>query len=591
MNGVRLNQSKKMKKPKKPKLTAAERAVLRAKAKQRRDELKFRTSAKEIFSKAGFRYIASELKEFVFNAPGGSRTTELDGVFVCENILVVMEDTCAASPGQHIAKKQIIFDLALKNKAAFVECLKDNLPDFKVYFDSNQYESNDYELRIVYFSMYSMDSEYIESASRIGVQVVERALTNYFHALVKNVSVSAKYELLKFLKVDYSDFGMSKISGGSSGTSKSYKGFLLPEGNSSYPAGYKVVSFYVDPASLLRKSFVLRKNGWIEPNLSYQRILDMRKIRSMRQYLSENKRVYLGNIIATLPSATKILDLSTSDQLLADDQLNVKPVKISLPDEYNIVGLIDGQHRVYSYHEGEDAYDSHIERLRVKQNLLVTGIIYPSTATEEDKTLFEARLFLEINSRQTKVKSALTQEIELIVNPFSGTAIAKSVISKLARKGALKDKLEEHVYDDAKKLKISSIISYGLKLIVKFEGADSLFTSWAEDGKKQAVIAKTDRQALDAYVDYCAEELNNLLNAVKASFPDGWQIGHESKILTPTSINGFIHCLRLVLENGNTRGFEEYKSKFSQVKDFDFRLYKSSHWNQLGIDLYDRFFK
>lgn len=145
----------------------------------------------------------------------------------------------------------------------------------------------------------------------------------------------------------------------------------------------------------------------------------MPKIRSMRQYLSENRRVYLGNIIATLPSATKINDIKTANQLSSNDQLNVKPVSISLPDEYNVVGLIDGQHRVYSYHEGVDSYEAQIGRLRIKQNLLVTGIIYPSTASEEEKTLFEAKLFLEINSRQTKVKSALTQEIELIVNPFS----------------------------------------------------------------------------------------------------------------------------------------------------------------------------
>lgn len=586
MKAVKSGTPKKLRK----KLTAAEKATARALAKKKREETKFRTAAKDIFTKSGFDFISSENKEFVLETSSGSRTTELDGVFVYENVLVVMEDTCIATPGPHLAKKQIVFDLALKNKTDFVECLKNNLPDFDEYFKAHQYEASDYELRVVYFSMHSVDSEYVESASRVGMQVVERALTNYFHSLVKNVSVSAKYEILKFLKVDYADVGAAKLSGGSSGLLSSFRGFLLPEANSSYPDGYKVVSFYADPASLLKKSFVLRKNGWVEPNLSYQRILDMPKIKSMRQYLSENKRVYLGNIIATLPSATKIHDLKTADQLPASGQLSVKPVSISLPDEYNVVGLIDGQHRVYSYHEGVDSYDAQIERLRVKQNLLVTGIIYPSTASEEEKTLFEARLFLEINSRQTKVKSALTQEIELIVNPFSGTAVAKAILIKLARKGALKDKLEEHVFDDAKKLKISSIVSYGLKPLVKWEGTDSLFTAWPENDKKEDVISKKSRQSLDSYIDYCVTELNDLLNAVKVSYPDGWQIGHESKLLTPTSINGFIKCLRLILEDSKDRGFEQYKSKLVNVKDFDFSPYKSSHWNQLGTELYEEFF-
>ncbi|WP_128575797.1 hypothetical protein [Pseudomonas piscis] len=589
MNVAKPRMSKAVKKPRK-KLTAAEKLAAKLAAKKKRDEAKFRSSAKEIFVKSGFRFIRSESREFVIETSNGSRTTELDGVFVYENILVVMEDTCTATPGPHIAKKQIAFELAMKNKAEFVSCLANNLQDFKDYYDSHEYEAAEYELRVVYFSMHSVDSEYVESAERVGMQVVERALANYFHALVKSVSVSAKYEILNFLRVEYKDLGQAKTSGGNHRPLSTYQGFLLPEANSSYPEGYKVVSFYADPASLLKKSFVLRKNGWLDPNISYQRILDIPKIRSMRQYLSESKRVYLGNVIATLPSATKIHDIGTLDQLQPSEQLNVKPVTISVPDEYNVVGLIDGQHRVYSYHEGVDAYEQQIGRLRNKQNLLVTGIIYPQTASEEERTLFEARLFLEINGRQTKVKSALTQEIELIVNPYSGTAIAKAILIGLARKGALKDKLEEHVFDDAKKLKISSIVSYGLKPIVKFDGADSLFTVWPERDKKDSIVSKGSKANLDAYISYCVEELNGLMNAVKASYPEGWQIGHESKLLTPTSINGFIKCLRLILLNGADRGFEHYRAKLSGIRDFDFTPYKSSHWNQLGEDLYSAYF-
>ena len=577
------------KKPRK-KMTAEQKAQARATAKKKREEKKFRTSAKEIFTGSGFKFIASENKEFTLNTQTGSRTTELDGVFVYENVIAIVEDTCTASPGTHLEGKQIIFDLAIKNKIDFISCLKENLSDFSEYFDERNYEPEDYVLRVLYFSMNSVDSEHIESASRVGIQVVERSLTNYFHSLVKNISVSAKYEILKFMDVPYSELGAAKISGGNSGSISSYNGFLLPEANSSYPPGYKVISFYVDPASLLKKSFVLRKNGWIAPNLSYQRILDMPKIKLMRKYLSENRRVYLGNIIATLPPTTKINDINSSNQLTKDEQSKVKPVNISLPDEYNVVGLIDGQHRVYSYHEGIDTFDAQIGRLRSKQNLLVTGIIYPEGTSEDDRIFFEAKLFLEINSRQTKVKSVLTQEIELIVNPFSVTAIAKAILIKLARKGALKDKLEEHVFDDAKKLKVSSIVSYGLKPLIKKDGGDSLFTAWPESDKKDEILLQKNRDYLEGYIDFCVDEINFLLNSIKISFPAGWNIGHENKILTPTAINGFLKCLRLILENGDERGLKSYKERFERISEFDFSKYKSSQWNQLGSDLYSRYF-
>jgi len=262
-----------------------------------------------------------------------------------------------------------------------------------------------------------------------------------------------------------------------------------------------------------------------------------------------------------------------------------------LPDEYNVVGLIDGQHRVYSYHEGNDSFDSQIRKLRDKQNLLVTGIIYPPGLSEDDRILFEAKLFLEINSKQTKVKSVLTQEIELIVNPFSVTAIAKAILIKLARKGALKDKLEEHVFDDAKRLKISSIISYGLKPLIKKEGADSLFSAWPEVEKRDNLLLQKNREHLEDYINFCVEEINYILNAAKLSHLEGWNIGHESKILTPTAINGFLKCLRLILENGDARSLASYKALLSKVSEFDFTKYKSSHWNQLGNDLYKEFFQ
>tara|TARA_A100000171_G_scaffold49237_1_gene57888 strand:+ start:2950 stop:4722 length:1773 start_codon:yes stop_codon:yes gene_type:complete len=572
------------------KMTAEQKAEARAIAKKKREEAKFRASTKEIFTGSGFKFIPSEGKEFTLKTQDGSRTTELDGIFVYENVIVVVEDTCTASPGQHLAGKQIIFGLAINNKIDFIDCLKDKISAFNEYLQGKNYELEDYVLRVLYFSMNSVDSEYVESASRVGIQVVERSLTNYFHSLVKNISVSAKYEMLKFMKVSYSELGAARLSGGNTGSISSYNGFLLPEANSSYPTGYKVISFYVDPASLLKKSFVLRKNGWIAPNLSYQRILDMSKIKLMRRYLSESKRVYLGNIIATLPPTTKINDINSSNQLAKEQQSTVKPVNISLPDEYNVVGLIDGQHRVYSYHEGIDTFDPEIRKLRKKQNLLVTGIIYPEGTSEDDRILFEARLFLEINSKQTKVKSVLTQEIELIVNPFSVTAIAKAILIKLARKGALKDKLEEHVFDDAKKLKVSSIVSYGLKPLIKKDGGDSLFTAWTESQKKDEVLLQKNRECLEAYIDFCVDEINSLLNAVKISFPAGWNIGHENKILTPTAINGFLKCLRLIIENGDDRGLEFYKNHFCGISEFDFSKYKSSHWNQLGSDLYTQLF-
>lgn len=575
---------------KKKKLTIEEKRKRALLAKKKREENKFRDSVACMFTDSGFSCVNSKNIEFVFKTNSGSRTTELDGVYVYENIIAVVEDTCTTHAGEHLSKKQIIFDLILKNQEEFVKCIYNEMPNFKIYFDKKQYSEKDYIIKALYFSYNDVDSEYVESATRIGIQIVKKPLLNYFDKLVKNISLSSKYEILHFLQIPYDSIGKSQMAGSNRKQKISYQGFLLPEKNSSYPNGYKIVSFYVDPDSLLKKSFVLRKNGWVDPDLSYQRILDKKKIRDMRKYLSQDKRVYLGNIIATLPSTAKINDIKTDDQLKENEQSEIKPINILLPEEYNVVGLIDGQHRIYSYHEGNDPYDEAIKNLRNKQNLLVTGIIYPDNVSSKERILFESKLFLEINSKQTNVKSELIQEIELIVNPFSPIAIAKAIVVKLSKVGALKDKLEEHVFDDGKKIKISSIISYGLKPLIKKDGNDSLFTHWKEKKEKENLFNEKNYTYLTDYIDYCVDEVNLILNAIRKNSYPFWVVGDEKRILTPTSINGFLKCLRLILANNIQRDFAFYEEKFLEIKTFPFVEYKSSQWNQLGIDLYNRFF-
>lgn len=472
-----------------------------------------------------------------------------------------------------------------------INTLRNNFTEFSNYLTRNNYEPCDYILKIVYCSMYSLTDDYLRDAKDAGIKVLDEPLVNYFHSLVQKISKSAKYEIIQFLGITYSEIFNAKKSGGNSKSKIEYTGFILPEKNSSYPAGFKIVSLYMDPDSLLKKSFVLRKNSWLDPDTSYQRMLDLSKIKQMRKYLSDEKRVYLGNIIATFPSNTSVNAINETTDSLNGNDVNIQPVKITLPDEYNVIGLIDGQHRIYSYHEGIDKQDFEINKLRHHQNLLITGIIYPEGIHKIERIKFEAKLFLEINSKQTKVKSELIQEIKIIVDPYSLPAIGKVIILKLAETGALKDKIQKHSFDHGKKLKASSIISYGLPTLIKLEDDKSLFNVWcAEKEKKESIIKKENYDNLTSYIEFCVNEINFFLNAVKASYPEGWEIGHNEKMLTTTSINGFLNCLKLILENQDQRGFDFYKSCLQGICKFKFSDYKSSHWSKFGKDFYQTFF-
>jgi DNA modification methylase len=97
------------------------------------------------------------------------------------------------------------------------------------------------------------------------------------------------------------------------------------------------------------------------------------------------------------------------------------------------VGIIDGQHRVFCYHEGSDVLEPKIAILRKRQHLLVTGIIYPSGIKEQARLEFEARLFLEINDTHPcqfpvalvqRLVRALCPENSIVLDPYMGVASA-----------------------------------------------------------------------------------------------------------------------------------------------------------------------
>lgn len=551
------------------------------------EQIQFNNIVRTVFQQASFVRLPINGKEFQFRG----RTGELDDIFIYENIIVLCEYTIGKASSVHLGKKKFLFDAIMGNCVEWVDFLQTLSVEFREHFDSKPYSGDDYRVRIVYCSKKGINEEIINVYPEI--LYIDYPQLKYFRALAKIIHRTSRFELFKFLNLEHSEIGASVNS--SAGSNSTYPGFLLPEGNSSFPPGYKIVSFYADPQTLLERSYVLRRDSWRDPEGLYQRLLIPGKIRKMRQYLDDVKRVFVNNIIVTLPNETKINNPDDETNLKSDELKKVRNVSIQIPNSFNVIGIIDGQHRILCYHEGTDALDGKIEKLRNKQNLLVTGIIYPKSLPQHEKIKFEARLFLEVNDTQTSANASLRQSIEVILRPKSTIAIAKSVIERLSRSGALKDLLQVHQFDESGKIKTSSIVSYGLRPLVKFDGSDSLFSIWDDERKGNLLLVNDEepyQEVLNSYVEFCAKQINNLLLAAKMCWGiNDWKLESENRlILSPTAINGFIVCLRLLISSGLTGSKEFYEEKLQGIADFPFDEYKSSHWKSLGERIFDEYF-
>jgi DGQHR domain-containing protein len=562
---------------KRAKLSAEARLALRVK----RDHFR---EIRSIFSSTGFTRVPSASdKEFTYRGT----TSDFDDVFIYENVIVIAECTTLKEKiSDHLKKKKVLYDKIKSDHVAFIDFLDRTFPKFKSA-RGTKYRPEHYRLSIVYCSRNLVDSALKKDVPNI--RYLDFHIVKYFKTITDRIKLSARFELFKFLGLPLAEIGENVISP-STGSSKAYKGSILPEGQSHFPPGYKVVSFYVDPAALLERCYVLRKDGWDEKGGLYQRMIGKKKIEAIRKYLLSKKRVFINNIIVTLPSNTKLIN-SEGHTFNPSGITKTEPVEIQLPSEYNSIGLIDGQHRVFSYYEG-GSHEKEFATLRKQQNLLVTGIIYPTTIGAEEKTKFEATLFLEINATQTNAKSDLKQAISVLLEPFSNVSIAKNVVNRLNEGGSLADQFERFFFDKAK-LKTTSVVSYGVRPLVKLQENDSLFGVWKHP-KKHDLSKEKNSKLLYEYIGFCAQEINLFIAAVKDGIPnEKWTANKKVKdrILTTTNINGFINCLRQIVNHKKTYSLQYYKSKLSDVKNFPFGDYRSSQYVRMGEDMYKRYFE
>lgn len=572
------------KKKKKVKLTPEQKKQKAEQRKKALAERKFRIDINTVFKNASFEHILTRDVHFSFK----EKRTEFDNIFIYENLVVVVEDTCSTNSDEiriHLLKKSVIYKHFQANKDEFIPFLENTFPRFKE-IRNTKYDSSDFKLIFVYCSKNRFEERH--KSDFPDIIFLDYNYLCYFLSLAKNIQKSSRFELFKFLRLQIQDIGINQGK-----NFKKISGSVLPESPSGFPQGHKVITFYIDPASLIELSYVMRKDGWLDDDSLYQRMIIKSKISSMREYLAKEKRVFINNIIVTLPSSTR---LSRDGNTISFKEVTrTEPIEIQIPIEYNSIGIIDGQHRVFAYHEGQDQYEKEISKKREKQNLLVTGIIYPQNLNRFEQTKFEARLFLEINDKQNKTRPDLKQAIETIVNPFSVIAISKRIIIKLSNSGALNDVLEVHFYDKGK-IKTASIVSYMLRHVVKLSGDDTLFKLWNHP-EKNKLIDKNDKILLDNYINFCTDEINRLFSAFKKTMAlqNMWlQNQRLSRVLTTTTINGVIFCLRkIIMEKNLTYSFDEYDKKLSKLK-IDFRpgyfQYKSSHWKDLGEDMYKQCF-
>ena len=551
---------------------------------KKRQDAAFKKKIRSTLSDSGFNYIPTADKHFDI----GHRKVELDYLFIYENIVLICEDTCGKKKDkEHIRKKSEAFREIQANIPTFLEWIKATFPDKEHLVD--EYRPNRFKVYYIYVPQVELNLTDDEKSMYSNLIFWEPETLAYFHRMSQCIHYSARYEIFRFLGLGNEDIGHSG-SGGSKATIKAP--IIYPEEAMGLENGVRVVSFMMSADTLLRTSYVLRKDNWENSMFLYQRLIEKEKVKGIRKFLADRGEAFYNNIIVALPDGVKF-EVDSGALLSISEVGDFQRCKLVVPDEMNSICVIDGQHRIFAHYEAptSEKYERKIASLRKRLHLLVTGLIFPPEMKEAERKKIQSEIFLDINDNTKKVGSNVLTHIETLKDPFSDIGLARRVIEKLNGQRTFLKRFELSSLDESK-IKVASIIKYALRYLVAVEpseGRTSLYSFW--DGDKDAFLEK-DEQALKSYIEFCAKKLDEYFSAVKSANLSQWG-APDSKLLSVCAINGFIIAYNRQLAKNGIQGFEFYKQCFDKMnisfskQDF---VYSSSQYRRFSNDILEKAF-
>lgn len=151
-------------------------------------------------------------------------------------------------------------------------------------------------------------------------------------------------------------------------------------------------SFSISPEYLLKIAFVShRTRGKASDIDAYQRLLKKSRLRSIRQYISDGG-IFPTNIVVNV-AESRWLSFDRGKQ--EGDDKNATFGWLTIRPAYRVAWIIDGQHRLFAYADHPSAKKG-----------LISVIAFVGLEPSE-----QARLFVDINAEQRKVKQSLLQEL------------------------------------------------------------------------------------------------------------------------------------------------------------------------------------
>jgi DGQHR domain-containing protein len=202
---------------------------------------------------------------------------------------------------------------------------------------------------------------------------------DYFERLVKHTGIAAKYQLFCEMLPNKPIQGLE---------------IKLPAVRTKI-GGSLCYSFCISPAYLLKIAYVSHRSKAKGADIdTYQRMVNKSRLNRIREYISDGG-IFPTNIVINL--SDRHLEFHQMRQDTENERTDERGVLgwLTIRPSYKSAWIIDGQHRLYAYSGHEKAEKD----------------VLPILAFQNLKPSQQANLFVEINSKQKRVKKSLLDEL------------------------------------------------------------------------------------------------------------------------------------------------------------------------------------
>ena len=463
-----------------------------------------------VFYRMGFTTLNEDSKFYINYSDSETLTKQIDILAVDDETVLVVECKEAQREGTHGNFQQDINEIGYIKEKVFTE-LRKKFPKRKAkyIFAYKNYILGDQDRR-------RLDEEHIA--------IFDYSTVLYYKALVQHLGKAARYQLLGTL------FHGDKIVG-MNNCVPAIKGKM---------GGITYYSFLIEPARLLKIGYILHRtnanNNYEDLLPSYQRLIKKDRLKKVTDFV--NAGGYFPNSIIVSVDTGKKASLTYQEVGKdAKTDSDAKLVMLNLPQTYQSVYIIDGQHRLYGYAGSDYANKDTI----------------PVVAFENLDKEQQLKLFMEINVNQKAVPKSLKNILEIDLYDDSPDLSKR----RNALLGRIAKQLGEHnksplfgrvnIGEDAK----TDICSITLESIKRALDKTRFFSKYKtaqktvqeiEKGRFQKYEGNTIKSDNDKTMQFFFPFLIKYLDYVKKNCEDEW-FDKNGFLVTNNSIMALIRLL------------------------------------------------